>query len=493
MSSRRYLSKTKIMAGRQCPKRLWLDVHAHEKAEDSEATKRAFKTGDEVGRIAQKIWPDGILIGHDQDLGEALRETTEHLEGEKPVTLFEGTVSANGVLIRADVLTRDDNGEVQLVEVKASTSVNPHYIDDCAIQAWVLEQSGLVLTSVQLAHVNSQFVYAGNGDYNGLLELADVSERVRERVDEIPNFVSGLRPMLAEQEPSITVGRHCHQPYDCPFLSYCTPPQPPYPVTALPGGRGVHEPLLADGIESILDVPAGRLTNKKAEWARAVTVAGEPELRPEAAIELKGLGWPRYYFDFETVSFAVPIWAGTRPYQALPFQWSCHVEYEDGSVAHHEFLADADADAPPMRDCAEGLIKVLGEEGPILVYTLYEKGVLKDLAGRFPDLAPQLEVVVERLYDLHPVTRANYYHPDMMGSWSLKKVLAAVAPEEAHSRLDGCVQDGGAASEAFSDLLDPDLPAERHKYLRQSLLKYCKRDTLGLVRLAHFLAGTIHP
>jgi len=156
-------------------------------------------------------------------------------------------------------------------------------------------------------------------------------------------------------------------------------------------------------------------------------------------------------------------------------------------VAHHEFLADADA--PPMRDCAEGLIKVLGEEGPILVYTSYEQGVLQNLAGRFPDLAPRLKVVMERLYDLHPVTRANYYHPDMMGSWSLKKVLAAVAPELAHSSLDGGVQDGGAASEAFLDLLGPDLPAERHKYLRQSLLEYCKRDTFGLVRLAHFLGS----
>ena len=46
---------------------------------------------------------------------------------------------------------------------------------------------------------------------------------------------------------------------------------------------------------------------------------------------------------------------------------------------------------------------------------------------------------------------------------------------------------------SWKKLLDPDLPAERDKILRQSLLKYCERDTVGLVRLAHFLGGTIHP
>jgi len=244
--------------------------------------------------------------------------------------------------------------------------------------------------------------------------------------------------------------------------------------------------LLADGIDDIRDVPAGRLTSKIAEWARAVTVAGEPELRPAAAVELRTLAWPRYYFDFETVSFAVPVWAGTRPYQALPFQWSCHVESEDGTVGHHEYLADGDE--PPMRACAESLIKALGEEGPILVYTGYEQGVLRALASRFPDLAPQLEAIVQRLFDLHPVTKANYYHPDMLGSWALKKVLPTVAPDLSYQALD-MVSEGSQASDAFLQLLDDKLGVEEREALRQALLDYCKLDTLALVRLAHFLSG----
>jgi hypothetical protein len=483
----RYLSKTKLMAGCQCPRRLWLDVYAPERAEVSAATERAFAIGHEVGEVAQRLWPDGILIGHDEELAQALEETAERLAQPGPVTLFEATFRTEGVLIRADILERNAQGQIRLVEVKASTSVKPHYMDDCAIQAWVLLQSGFPPERVELAHVNNQFVYGGDGDYQGLLSLADVTDTVRSRQPAIPRLVSELRDMLAEDEPLIEVGRHCHQPYDCPFLIYCTPPQPDYPVTALPGGKRAAGELMAEGIEGIREVPPGRLKNETADWVRAVTVAGQHELRPAAAAELATLGWPRCYFDFETVSFAVPIWAGTRPYQALPFQWSCHVEYPDGTEAHHEFLADGDT--APMRACAEALIEALGDEGPVLVYTRYEQGVLRDLAGWFPDLAPQLEAILARLYDLHPLTRANYYHPDMLGSWSLKKVLPTVAPDLSHHELD-MVREGAEASEAFLQLLDSNLGSDERRALRHALLDYCKLDTLALVRLARFLGAT---
>jgi len=218
---------------------------------------------------------------------------------------------------------------------------------------------------------------------------------------------------------------------------------------------------------------------------RSVTVAGQPELRAVAADELRTLDWPRYYFDFETVGFSVPIWAGTRPYQALPFQWSCHVEYQDGSDAHHEFLADGTD--PPMRDCAGTLIEALGDSGPIFVYTGYEDGVLKNLASWFPELADSLEAIRDRLFDLHPITKENYYHPDMLGSWSLKKVLPTVAPDLSHHELD-MVREGAQASEAYLQLLAGTLTNDDAQALRKALLDYCKLDTLALVRLAHFLS-----
>ena len=52
----RTLSKSKLLAFRQCPKRLWLEVHSPELREDSSATQASFTVGNQVGDIARKLY-----------------------------------------------------------------------------------------------------------------------------------------------------------------------------------------------------------------------------------------------------------------------------------------------------------------------------------------------------------------------------------------------------------------------------------------------------
>ena len=51
----RNLSKSKIIAFRQCPKRLWLELRKPELRDDS-ASEVVFKIGNQVGDIAQVIY-----------------------------------------------------------------------------------------------------------------------------------------------------------------------------------------------------------------------------------------------------------------------------------------------------------------------------------------------------------------------------------------------------------------------------------------------------
>jgi hypothetical protein len=296
----------------------------------------------------------------------------------------------------------------------------------------------------------------------------------------VPRWLAADLAMLDGAMPAIAIGPHCHNPYECAFLGICTPPQPDYPVRRLPGGGKAVWRLLEEGINDIRDVPPGYLSSEVQEWIRRVTVAGTPELKPAAAEALRALPYPRHYFDFETLSFAVPVWPGTRPYQALPFQWSCHVETAPGQVEHYEYLATGAC--APMAECADTLLDTLGDSGPVVIYTGYEAGVLKTLAGLFPALAPRLEAVVARLYDLHPLLKANYYHPAMLGSWSLKAILPTLAPDLSYAAL-GEVQEGNAASAAFLEVMAADTSEERRAMLRADLLRYCRLDTLAMLRL----------
>ena len=486
MSRQIYLSKSKLISGWQCEKRLWLEKHKPELVEISPSTQAAFAVGHSVGDMAQALFPGGTLIKHDHELSLALKETQSLLAQPGPVTLYEGTFQADGVLIRADILERSSRDGVRLVEVKAATKVKDYYLYDCAIQLWVMERLGINVQKLELAHINNQFVYKGDKEYQGLLTYVDVLEEARSLQSEVGALIDEMRAALVDDEPDIEMGGHCTSPFECPFYSYCEGPQPEMPVSWLPGGRRAANGLRDAGYRDIREIPEDYLDNEVAERCRRVAITGEPFLDSRAAEELGQLGWPRYYFDFETLAPAVPVFADTSPYKAQAFQWSCHIEHQNGELEHEEFLADGKE--PPMRACAESLIEVLGNSGPVFMYSNYERTVIRGLARLFPDLCVPLNALVDRLFDLYPVTKDYFYHPDMRGSWSIKSVLPAITTGLDYRDLT-IVSSGMMAEPIFLEMIDKGTTDARKSELRIALLAYCERDTLAMVKLAHYLEG----
>jgi predicted RecB family nuclease len=94
-----------------------------------------------VAEVARSFYPEGRLIGHAGDLAAALAETQAALAGNGDLLLFEPTFRQGDVLVRADLLFRR-NGRHRLVEVKATTEVKDHHVQDAAIQAWVIDGAG---------------------------------------------------------------------------------------------------------------------------------------------------------------------------------------------------------------------------------------------------------------------------------------------------------------------------------------------------------------
>lgn len=88
-----------------------------------------------------------------------------------------------------------------------------------------------------------------------------------------------------------------------------------------------------------------------------------------------------------------------------------------------------------------------------------------------------------RLVDLLPVVRNNVYHPDFGWSFGLKQVLPALVPELGYGDL--AIDEGGMASLELERLLfqSADFREDAREKLRKDLLRYCGRDTLGLVQL----------
>lgn len=480
------LSKSKIMAARQCLKRLHLETHRADLKVISAVTQAAFDTGHKVGETARQIFAaDGsVYLPFEAGIQFLLKKTARLLANEPEAPIFEATLQYQGVLVRIDALLPDGD-RWRIVEVKASTSVKEEHVFDCAIQRWVFAGLGYPLSSISVAYVDNTFVYPGSENYDGLLREEDQTEATAALLPAVPEWVLKAREAVGPQVPEVAVGQHCGRPYDCPFIAHCWPATPEYPVQGLGGSKAKLGEFIAAGFVDVRDVPAARLTEKQ-KRIQSITATGAQELLPAARQQLDELPYPRYFLDFETISPAVPIWPDTRPYEVLPFQWSCHYEEKAGQLAHAEFL-DLSGE-PPLRRVAESLLRVLGREGPVFMYTSYEERVIRGLADRYEDLAPGLSAIIARLVDLQPIAQRNFYHPVMAGSWSLKAILPAISEDGAYSKLSG-IQDGMEASEGYFEAINGATSERRKAELRRQLLAYCQFDTEAMVRLAHFLSA----
>lgn len=478
------LSKSKILLHRQCPKRLWLHIHKPELAEVDPAAEARFRDGNKVGDVARQLYPGGDFIDT-LNREEALTRTAADLKSDKK-PIFEAAFLHDDVLVRADLLVPEKSG-YRLVEVKSSTKVKDYHLEDITVQTWVMQQAGLEPSRCMVAHINNEFVYPGKSKYQGLLKEVPVDAEIQARIDEVPVWISQAQKTIAKRkEPNIAPGDQCREPFPCDFAHYCSPPEidVKYPVEILPYGAKVAAQLRAEGYRDLRKVPAKKLSDPKHIRVHRVTKSGKAELDQEATDAVRRLGYPRYYLDFETIAFAVPIWAGTSPYKQIPFQWSCHIEKADGTLTHKEYLDITGAD--PRRGFAESLVKTLGSKGPIIVYNApFEGSRMKELAEAFPDLAPKLLAAVDRLFDLLPLARKHYYHPAMKGSWSIKAVLPTIAPELDYSNLT--VAHGGMAQDAYLDLIGSELSIKETDELKKALLAYCEQDTLAMIKVArHF-------
>lgn len=488
------LSKSRLIAFRQCPKRLWLEVHRPELREDSSAAQARFSVGHTVGELARRLYDPkgrGEMIDAARDgYAGALARTAALLRESRPI--FEAGFSAGGVLAFADiVLKRRRAGELgwHVVEVKSSGSVKDYQRDDLAIQGYAMRSGGFRPAGLAVAHVDGKWVYPGNEDYAGIFRELDLTAESLRRSREVRQWTLGALEVAASpREPRIGIGAHCSSPFACGFFEYCSSTEPPveYPVTWLPRAqaKALKAHLADPGVRDMRDVP-DELLNERQLRVKTHTLGNRAYFDARGAADAIAVrhSLPARFLDFETVAFTVPIWKGTRPFQQIPFQFSVHVLGRDRELRHVEFLDLSGAD--PSRRLAEALLSACGERGPIYVYSAaFEASRIRELAERFAGLRPGLRALLDRLVDLRPVVEDHYYHPAQQGSWSIKAVLPTIAPDLAYENLEG-VRAGGAAMDAYFEAINPQASSTRKAQIAEQLREYCKRDTLALVRVWH--------
>jgi hypothetical protein len=483
------ISKSKFVAGCQCLKRLYLQVHEPELAAEPDAAAEAIiEQGREVGLLARQLFPGGVEIPSDGRLDEAIRATRELRANREVPAVFEGAFEHQNVFVRVDILQRRQDQRWRLIEVKSTTDVKDHNLEDVAIQHRVVTRSGVDLAASCLAHVSREYVYAGGPiDVHRFFKIKNLTRQVERVQPEIAiQLRSEFRVLAMPEAPNIPAGRHCSNPFTCEFFDHCNPPIPEDHILRLPRiHASTVAKLVALGIQSIHDIPENYPLTGRLRRACASVQMGKPWFSREIGEELSKLKYPLYFADFETVNPALPRFVGMRPYDQIPFQWSVHVQRQPGAAPEHfEFLATDRRD--PRQAFISTLCDVLGDHGSIVVHSQqFESQRLSDLALWLPEFSGRITKIRQRLWDLLPIVRDHVYHPAFGGSYSLKSVLPALVPEMTYEGME--VADGQAAGLAWESLIGSGCSEAERQRKQKALLDYCGQDTLGMVKLVEKL------
>lgn len=482
-----HLSKSDFLKYQICPSYFWLWKHKRELVPDEdqeEVAKQRLEQGNEVERYARQLFPDGKLVeGHN----EKAKVITESMVKDGATTLFQATViTDNGLLAMADVLQRDGDGWI-LYEVKSTNSIKKEHYSDITFQRVAFETAGYNITGTKIVHMNKDYVRGhGEIDHEKLLLVTDVGDEVTELIDVIRQQIGdALERMNDMTEPKGCSCRLLSRGKHCPTFAYFNPDIPEYSVFDISRMQGKKlASLVDDEIFEVTDVPDDFKLSRNQEIQVKVAKTGEPKIDPAGiGLLLDELEYPLYFLDYESISTALPLFAGCHPYQQIPFQYSLHVLHEpDGELEHYEYLGRSDSENP-VPELVAAMREQIGNSGSVIVWhKSFEVGRNKEMAETCPEYADFLHGVNDRIFDLKDIFAKQFYvHPDFRGSNSIKNVLPVLVPELTYKTMG--IQRGDIAAVRWLDAVSNDPGGADAQKVFADLLKYCELDTFAMVEI----------
>ena len=483
------LSKTRFKSGLQCEKKLWLEhTESIEPTPLTDANLLNFDRGREVELKAREQFEDCRLIESFR-IEDAANETSTVLTSSvRHIT--QAAFIHDSLHVRVDILQRNETGTWNLIEIKMSGEVKKEHIPDLAFQKYVLELCGLSVDKCFVLHLNKACLFP---DLANLFTLADVTDEVHEKTSELPELVATCLSTISEgDEPEVLLGKgRCNNPHCCRFQEHCWKDIPHHSIFSIPNMRDKKtDELQIDSIIEVVDVPDSfKLSDNQRGYVDLIK-GGVPIIDRKGISDfLSKLKFPLYFLDFEADRPPLPEYEGMHPFSLMPFQFSLHILDEDGVLKHHAFLHTEKSDC--RRSIASVLDRYIGLDGNVIVYNkTFEKGVLEALAPFVPEYADKLLSIRDRLWDQLDIFKDSYLHPAFAGSNSLKVVLEVLVPGLSYGDLH--VGSGDGAIAAWVKMVRSSDACEK-ELLQESLLEYCKLDSLAMVEIhKHLLEISVH-
>ena len=411
-----------------------------------------------------------------------------------------------------------------------------HYIYDIAVQRFIIEndlKSHNENKNVKyyLAVLNSNYVFDGkyeNGEpiYNtingeDIIAYIDVTSITKDLLDKVYLDSQRIKKYIDELDGSrVNLGKYCEykNTVSCKFCKICFSvlPEKHSILNYIDNHHGFKDgklkydtyDLINSGKVGMLDIPDNILNREKNRIQKECVVSGKPYINKKKIRDgLKQITYPLYHLDFETFPCPLPRYKGERPYTQSVFQFSLHVEEKPGKCDleknHYGYLAPDHLDH--RLDLVKYMCELIPSDKMVLVYNdSFEKTRLKELAYIFPEYKDKLFKIRNNVFDLMNIVKTksslyeslgyskeeakmfNYYHPDMDGSFSIKKVLPLFSNLTYKGMEVGNGVEAMITYASFPKLLPLDY---KHKY--QKLVEYCRQDTYAMFAVLDGLRKTV--
>lgn len=484
-----YLSKSTYLQGIRCHKCLWLDKHKSKlKPSLTEDEQKRILDGNKVGMLARQLFPGGIEIASNMSFGyESKVKSTFTSMNSGALVIYEASFIYDNVYCAVDILVRDGE-KWKIFEVKSTTEIKAHYLDDVALQYFILQNCGIKISDASIVFLSNQYVRSGDIQPEQFFTVKSIFSEIKSTQENVGLATSVFKLILdSDKEPQQDIGMHCHTPDDCDFMEHCWKHIPENSVFDIAGFYKKRKfALYSRGIIRMEDVPDDfELADTQRTQIECYKSGKSVFVLDKIKSFLDRIIFPCYFFDIETFSPVIPMFDSSRPYQRISFQFSLHFQKNNNSeVKHFEFLAEPKGD--PRRNFIRSFLSATETPGAIMVYNQgFEESVLKELAKDFPDYTAKIHERILRMIDLaEPFRKKHIYKPEMNGSYSIKEVLPAMVQGFSYSELE--IQDGMTASNLYEKLFSEKDERKIHSTLK-SLREYCSMDTLAMVKILESL------
>lgn len=422
------------------------------------------------------------------------------------------------------------------------------YPYDLAFQKYVIEHSLRKAgdnrkVNYYLAVLNSEYVYDGAKDADGkriynniggqeLIVFLDMNETVEDYQPIIVKEIATLESYIAtphDVNAKTPVGPWCAwgKNTECVFCSHCFKKLRDVPDANRSNNymnfRGFKAGAVSDKFQLINkgyykfdDVPVEWLEKENHKIQRECYDNGIEHIDKEkmtAWFRYLGKG-PIYHFDFESFPCPLPRFKGESPYQQSVFEFSLHIERAPGVCDKNSdniIFLNEECDT----DEREALVKAIvdnfefNEDGSLhgimlAQNTSFEIGRLNELAAIFPKYSKYLLAIADKTADLIHLLRTNqelyeaefgkesaetinYYHPDLSGSYSIKRTLPVLVPSLSYDEMKK--HEVGNGVQAYITYLNynegpgktRDMNTKKER--REALCRYCQQDTWAMVEI----------